>query len=246
MSRPFLVRRRRWPLYLLLAAAGLTLVAAAGLVAEAAFSPQPRENFRLPPVPPLPGASRRSLDAGEHDRTGGDSLVVLQGRRPAAGGIRTGFPRTLAGAVSAAVQDWTWVACDLDPASIRLIGRVITAPSWRDGPAALAAGVRGTRIALGMTAAGPVPATARVTFTAVEYQVRDASKLHVTVLLLASYAASVPDHQSRASTGVYPVTMRWAHGDWKLTAPHGPDYSWLYAWPGSSQAAANGWHRLYY
>jgi hypothetical protein len=40
--------------------------------------------------------------------------------------------------------------------------------------------------------------------------------------------------------------MRWAGGDWKLTAPHGPDYSWLYARPGSSQAAASGWHRLYY
>lgn len=246
MSRPFLVRRRRWPQYLLLCAAGLILVAAAGLVAEAAFSPQPRENFRLPAVSPLPGASPKSHDATEPRRIPSGALRVIQGRHPAAGGIRTGFPRTLEGAVSAAVQDWTWVACDLDPASIRLIGRVIAAPSWRDGPAALAAGVRRTRIALGLTAVGRMPSTARVTFIAVEYQVRGASRRQVTVLLLAHYAAAIPDHPLQASTGVYPVTMRWARGDWKLTAPHGPDYSWLNARPGSAQAAADGWHRLYY
>jgi hypothetical protein len=248
MSRPFLARRRRWPLYLLLAAAGVILAAAAGLVAEAAFGPQHRENFRLPPVPPLPGASRRSPDAAEPGRPARGSLLVLQGRRLAAGGIRAGFPRTLAGAVSAAVQDWTWVACDLDPASIRVIGRVIAAPSWRDGPAELAAGTRGTRIALGLTASGPMPSTARVTFTAVEYQVRDASRRQVTVLLLARYAAAIPGHQPVAGTGVYPVTMRWARGDWKLAAPapHGPDYSWLSARPGSPQAAASGWHALTY
>lgn len=246
MSRPFLARRRCWPLYLLLAAAGLVVVAAAGLVAEAAFSPQHRENFRLPPVSPLPGASNASRDDRAPGRTRPGSLLVIQGRRLAAGGIRAGFPHTLEGAVSAAVQDWTWAACDLDPASMKVIGRVIAAPSWRGGPAALAAGARRTRVALGLAAAGSVPAAVRVTFTAVEYQVRDASRHHVTVLLLAHYTAAVPGHQFRASAGVYPVTMRWAHGDWKLAAPGGPDYSWLDARPGSPQAAASGWHRLYY
>src|SRR6185437_8536680 len=154
MSRPYSGRRRRWPLYVLLVAAGLVLAAAAGLVAEAALSPQRRENFRLPPVSPLPGASPLS-SSGSPDRTSGRPLQVIQGRRPAAGGIRTGFPGTLAGAVSAAVQDWSWIACDLDPAGMRMVGRVITAPSWRDGPAELAAGVRGTRIKLGLTASGP-------------------------------------------------------------------------------------------
>jgi hypothetical protein len=245
MSRSFLARRRRWPLYMLLAAAGLILAVAAGLVAEAALTPQRRENFRLPPVVPLPGASPLS-SAGTPGRPAGSPLQVIQGRRLAAGGIRAGFPDTLAGAVSAAVTDWSWVACDLDPASMRVIGRVIAAPSWRDGPAELAAGVRGTRIKLGLTAAGPVPATARLTFTAVEYQVRAVSRQQITVLILAYYTAAIPGHQSLVRTAVYPAAMRWAGGDWKLAAPHGPVYSWLLARPGSAQAAADGWQPLYY
>ncbi len=245
MSRPFLARRRRWPLYVMLAAAALVLAVAVGLVAEAALSPGRRENFRLPPVSPLPGASPVS-SMGAPRPAAGRPLRVIQGRRVAAGGIRTGFPDTLAGAVSAAIEDWSWVACDLDPAAVRVVGRVIAAPSWRDGPAELAAGVRGTRVRLGLTAAGPVPATARLTFTAVEYQVRAASRRQVTVLLLAYYAAAIPGHRSRARAGVYPATMRWAGGDWKLTAPGGPGYSRLVARPGTARAAASGWHLLYY
>jgi hypothetical protein len=242
MSRPFFARRRRWPLYVLLLGAGIVLAAAAGLVAEAALSSPPRENFRLPHVGPLPGASPVS-HARDRARAAGSALRVIRGRR-AAGGIRTGFPDTLAGAVSAAVADWTWVACELDPAAMSVIGRAITAPSWRHGPAELAAGVRGTRIKLGLTAAGPVPAGTRLTFTAVEYQVRGASRRQVTVLLLAYYAVTVPGHQSRLRTGVYPATMRW-FGDWKLAAPHDPGYSWLLARPGSAQAAAYGWRLLF-
>jgi hypothetical protein len=244
MSRPFLARRRRWPLYLLLLGAGMILAAAAGLVAEAALSSPPRENFRLPRVAPLQGASPVS-SAGDHGRLAGSALRVIRGRR-AAGGIRTGFPDTVAGAVSAAVADWTWVARELDPAATRVTGRAITAPSWRDGPAELAAGVRGTRIKLGLTAAGPVPAGTRLTFTAVEYQARGAGRRQVTVLLLAHYAVTIPGHQSRLRTGVYPATMRWFGGDWKLAAPHGPDYSWLLARPGSARAVAAGWHLLLY
>jgi hypothetical protein len=246
MSRPFLARRRRWPLYVLLAAAGLVLAAAAGLAAEAALAPQHREDFRLPPVSPLPGASRPPRRAGEPRGAAGRPLRVTEGRRVAAGGIRTGFPRTVAGAVSAAAEYWSEVGTDLDPARAVTIGRAIAAPSWGDGPAALAAGVRRTRIALGLTAAGPLPAGVKVTFTAVEYQVRDAGRDQVTVLLLAYYTAAVPGHQGRSGTGVYPAAMRWARGDWKLAAPAGPAYSRLQARPGSPGAAAAGWHPLDY
>ncbi len=209
MGKPFLARRRRWPLYLMLAAAALVIAVAAGLIAEAAFGPHPRENFKLPPVQPLPGSGTPARAAGPPGRPAGGPLQVINGRRLEPGGIRTGFPRTLAGAVSAAVAG-------LEPGRLGPGPR----PRRRDrpghrgavvagGPAALAAGVRRTRAGLGLPASGPVPAGAQVTFTAVGYQVRHASRSQVTVLLLAYYTATVPGQQPQTSTGVYPATMRW-------------------------------------
>lgn len=245
MAKPFLAPRGRWPLYLLLAAAALAVTVAAGLAAEVALGPHPRENYRLPPVPPLPGAGTPARSAaGVHRRPAGGPLQVIQGRHLAPGGIRTGFPRTLAGAVSAAVEDWSQIGSDLDPARAAVIGRAIMAPSWRKGPAALAAGVRRTRAGLGLAPAGPVPAGAQVTFTAVAYQVRHAGRGQVTVLLLAYYTTTVPGQQPQTSTGVYPATMRWERGDWKITAPGRADYSGLGAQPGSPRAAAAGWQPL--
>jgi hypothetical protein len=169
---------------------------------------------------------------------------VIQGRYLQRGGIRIGFPHTLAGAVSAAVEDWSQVSSDLNPARAAVIGRAIAAPSWRGGPAALAAGVRRTRLSLGLAATGPVPAGAQATFTAVDYQVRRVSRSQVTVLLLAYYTITVPGQQPQTSVGVCPANMRWEHRDWKITAPGHTDYSALDAQPGSSQAAAAGWQPL--
>jgi hypothetical protein len=248
MSRPFLARRRPWRLYVLLAAV-LVIAVAAGLVAETALGRHPAENFRVPPVVPLTGTSTASAPAtrtaGPPGGAGGP-LRVLQGRRLAAGGVRTGFPGTLAGAVSAAVQDWSQVGSDLDPARAALIGSAIADPSWHRAPAALAGGVRNTRRGLGLPAGGPVPAGASVALTAVDYQVRGVTARRVTVLLLAYYTTTVPGQQAQTSIGVYPAAMHWARGDWKILAPaaSGPDWSGLDAQPGSQQAAADGWQPL--
>ena len=67
-------------------------------------------------------------------------------------------PDTLAGAVSAAVEDWSQIGSDLDPARAALIGRAIADPSWHGGPAALAAGVLAGANVL---AAGPALLAAR-------------------------------------------------------------------------------------
>lgn len=245
MARSFLARRRRWPLYALGAAGILIAAVAAGLAAETALGQHPHENDKLPPVAPLPGAaSSRAARSSAPGWAADGPLQVITGRNAVPGGIRTGFPRTLAGAVSAAVEDWSQIGSDLDPARAALIGRAIAGPSWHGGPAALAAGVRRTRAGLGLPAAGPVPAGVRVTFTAVEYQVRAASPRQVTVLLLAYYTTTLPGQQSQTSSGVYPLTVRWARGDWKILAPSGLAYSGLDARPGTPQAAADGWQPL--
>ncbi len=245
MTRPFLSRRRRWPLYALGAAGILVAAVAAGLAAETALGPHPRESGKLPPVAPLPGAASSAPASASAPGWRADGpLQVIAGGSKAPGGIRTGFPDTLAGAVSAAVEDWSQIGSDLDPARAALIGRAITDPSWPGGPVALAAGVRRTRIGLGLPAAGRVPAGARVTFTATEYQVRAASARQVTVLLLAYYTTTVPGQQPQTSSGVYPLTVHWARGDWKILAPSGPSYSGLDARPGTPKAAADGWQPL--
>lgn len=245
MTRQFLARRRRWPLYALGAVGIVVAAVASGLVAETALGSHPRENDKLPPVAPLPvGTSPAPGRARAPGWAAEGPLQVIVGRRAEAGGIRTGFPDTLAGAVSAAVEDWSQIGSDLDPARAALIGRAIADPSWHGGPAALATGVRRTRTGLGLRAAGPAPAGARVTFTAVEYQVRAASPRQVTVLLLAYYITTLPGQQSQTSSGVYPLTMHWARGDWKILAPSGPAYSGLDARPGTPRAAADGWQPL--
>lgn len=245
MTRPFLSRRRWWPLYALGAAGILVAAVAAGLAAETALGPHPRETSKIPPVAPLPGATSSAPAPASAPGWWADGpLQVLTGRNKAPGGIRTGFPDTLAGAVSAAVEDWSQIGSDLDPARAALIGRAVADPSWHRGPVALAAGVRRTRTGLGLRSSGRIPAGARVTFTAVEYQVRAASARRVTVLLLAYYTTTVPGQQAQTSFGVYPVTMHWARVDWKILAPSGPAYSGLSARPGTPRAAADGWQPL--
>jgi hypothetical protein len=241
VSRSFLQSRRSWRLYVFLVAAGLVIAVAAGLAAETALTRRHPENYVIPPVPSLPGATSPAASPGSAAPSASGPLQVLPGTAAGPGGVRTGYPDTLAGAVSAAVQDWSQIGSCLNPARAALVGTAIADPSWRRAGAALAAGVQSTRKGLGLPASGPLPAGASVTFTAVDYQVRDATAGRVTVLLLAYYAVTLPGQQPATSTGVYPAAMHWARGDWKILAPGGPSYAGLDAQPGSAQAAADGW-----
>jgi len=249
MSGPFLQRRRPWRLYVFLVVAGLVVAVAAGLVAETALARRQHETLAVQPAAPLAGSGTAGTPSAKGtgaEPPSGGPLQVLPGTILAPGGVRTGFPDTLQGAVSAAVQDWSQIGSDLSPSRAALIGTAIADPSWHQARAALAAGVQATRRGLGLPAAGPVPAGASVTFTAVDYQVRDVTRGEVTVLLLAYYAVTLPGQQPQTTVAVYPAVMHWARGDWKILAPAagGPDYSGLDAQPGSAQAAADGWQPL--
>ncbi|HEY1619739.1 MAG TPA: hypothetical protein VGG25_19110 [Streptosporangiaceae bacterium] len=251
MSRPFLTSRSRpWPLYVLLAAAALVIAVAAGLAAETAFSRPPFPSYRLPRVPPVTAAATAPPPAARTRAAsvagGPVALRVLRGAR-GAGGIRTGFPDTTAGAVSAAVEDWRVLGSDLDPARAARAGRVIADPSWRHAPAVIAAGVRGTRRSLGLPASGPVPAGTRLTLTPVEYQVTRARASMVTVALLAYYAAVLPGQAPQVSIVACPLALHWHQGEWTALPPGtgaGRDWAALAARPGTRQAAADGWHPL--
>lgn len=239
MSNPLLRRRRPVRRYALTAVAVIVLLVAAGLVIETALSPRQPENLRPPPVPSFGDTAPA---AGSRGALG--PLQVIQGSTQA-GGMYTGFPDTLPGAVSAAAEDWGQVGSTLSPARARVIGAIVADPSWSGGADAIAQGTVSTRQAFGLPASGPVPAGASVTLTPMEYQVRQVSAGRVTVLLLGYYAISLPQQQPRTQIGVYPATMHWTGRDWKVMAPDpGADYSSLAAQPGSAQAAAAGWQPL--
>lgn len=241
MSDPFLKRRRPAWRYFLTAAAAIVVLVAAGLVIETALSPRQPENPRPPTAPPFgsPGPVSGGRQAGSLG-----PLQVIRGSR-LTGGVYTGFPHSEAGAVSAAAEDWSQIGSTLSPDRASQVGRLVTDPSWSDGPATMARGAAATRQGLGLPAVGPVPAGASVTLTPMAYQVRQASPDQVTVLLLGYYSISLPQQQPQTRVGVYPATMRWSGGDWKVMAPDpGTDYSGLLAQPGSAQAVTNGWQPL--
>lgn len=245
MTNPFFRRRRPVGLYVLAGVAAIVALVAAGLVIETALTPKKPENLRIPPVAPVDGSAAPATSSpGSPAPPAPGALQVLQGRTQVAG-MYTGFPHTLTGAVSAAVEDWSQIGSTLSPGRAATIGALIADPSWRGAPAALANGTAGTRQGLGLPASGPVPAGASAAFTAIEYQVRQVSADQATVLLLAYFTTQIPGQQPLTRVGVYPITMHWARKDWKVVAPgNGADYSGLLARPGSARAAADGWHPL--
>lgn len=56
--------RRPWRLYVFLAVAGLVALVAAGLVVQTALAPRHPENYRIPPIPSLPGATSTTRPTG--------------------------------------------------------------------------------------------------------------------------------------------------------------------------------------
>jgi hypothetical protein len=78
----------------------------------------------------------------------------------------------------------------------------------------------------------------------VEYQVLHVSANRVTVLLLSDFITTVPGQGTVTRTGVFPVRLHWAEGDWKILPPNNTTYSDMNAEPSSPQAAALGWQAL--
>jgi hypothetical protein len=242
-------RSRRWLRWGLAYVVGVLALAVIGLVIEAALGSGPKTPQGLPPaslptppwvtsgpVPPSPGPSS-SVPA----LTG--PVQVVQGQQ-LINGVYLGFPHSTVGAVSAADEFLTAIGSTLDPDRAAAVMRMAAGPSYTNAPQQAAEGVVNDREDLGLPAGGPVPAGASFQIEPVEYQVRDVTPDQVTVLLLCDFISTVPGQGTQTRTGVFPVRVGWAEGDWKILPGTSTDYSDLDAEPDSPQAASFGWQNL--
>jgi len=226
-----------------------------GLVIEQAVSPRPADHWGEPPkasgpsaVPatrtPPPATQTASPFATS---TGGPSLTgpvhVVQGRQ-LVNGVYLGYPHSTVGAVSAADEFLTAIDSTLDPDRAAAVMRLAADPSYANGPQQAAAGVVSDRKNLGLPAGGAVPQGASVETDPAEYQVRDVSPDRVTVLLLCDFVTTLPGQGTQTKAGVFPVSLHWAQGDWKVLPQARADYESLSADPDSPRAAGLGWQQL--
>lgn len=221
------------------------LLIAIGLVIETALGPEHRPDLSPPTPIPLPGASSASPSPVP---TPGPALAgplqVVQGRQ-LVNGIYLGYPRSMQGAVSAAVEFMTQIGSTLDPDRAAAVLRLTADPSYSSGPQDFANGAVSERRDLSLPASGQVPAGASAVLEPAEYQAWPAPGDQVTVLLLADDVITLPGLSTQTRVGVYPLRMHWAQDDWKLLRPDpSASYSFLTAAPGSAQAAADGWKEL--
>lgn len=240
----FLARPRRVLPVLVVAVIGLLAFVAVGVAVESALSPHKPENTRPPAADPLPGAQAstpRTTSAAPSPANG--PITLVQGIS-LINGLRVGYPHSLTGAVSAAVEYWTQLGSTLDPDRAATVARLTANPTWIGAPATFAEGPTNVRKTLGLAASGPVPTGASVQLEPVEYQVRDASANTVTVLLLADYTTTTPAEGTTTHVGVFPLDLIWTAGDWKIADANSQDDASLAALPGSAQASANGWQEM--
>ena len=244
-------RRGRWLRGLLLFMGITVLVMVAGLAVNAHFSP-PQKPQALPPAElptppwdvtasPSPSPAITSQPTPAPALTG--PVRVVQGSE-LVNGIWLGFPHSALGAVSAADEFATLVVSTLDPDRAAAVMRLVADPSYAAGPQQAAQGTVSDRRALGLPASGPVPPGYSFDLVAEEYQVIDPAPDTVTVLLLSDFISTTPAQGSTTGIGVFPVTLHWSAGDWKILPAPPRSYAGLAAEPGSPQAASLGWQDL--
>lgn len=173
------------------------------------------------------------------------ALSLVQGAR-LADGIEVGYPHSIVGAVSAAAEDLDAVASTLDPDYAASVMRVAGDPADPALPGKLASSTVKLRADLQLPTSGPLGPPVAFQTTAQMYQLRDATTNDVLVLLLAAGTFTNAQGGIAQTTGVFPVHMRWAAGDWKLTAIGGDreDFSGLDATPDTTEATGHGWKAL--
>jgi hypothetical protein len=163
-------------------------------------------------------------------------------------GMYTEYPRSRAGAVSAAVQFITELGSTLAPDRAAAVARVAADSSYPTAPQDAAAGTVDTRRKLGLGAAGPLPPGTAVLLVPVMYQLRDVTADRLTVVLLFDYTetttAGIREH-----LGVTATRLTWTPASWRLLKPSGADLtsaqlSDLLATPGTAAATAKGWEAL--
>jgi hypothetical protein len=189
---------------------------------------------------PVPSVSPVGQDAAP--------LGVVHGARMV-DGVGLGYPHTLVGAVSAAVEFYTQLGCNLDPDRGKTLGSLIAVSAWRDAPQVFAQAALAARKQFGLPVTGPVPQGASTVLDPVEFQTRNATSDRVEVVLLAYLTVTTPAQGVENRLGVFPILIAWERGDWRWTNQRQPsdvstDYQALSAQPGSPQAAALGWREL--
>jgi hypothetical protein len=239
---PFLARPRRILPLLVVAAIALLAFVAVGVAIESALSPHKPEDTRPPAAVPLPGASASGTPSPAGSAVSGP-IALVQGRE-LINGLYVGYPHTLTGAVSAAVEYWTQLGSTLDPDRAATIARLAAKPTWSAAPVTFAEGPSTVRKTLNLATSGPVPTGASVQLEPVEYQVRGLSADTATVLLLSDYTTTTPAEGTSTHVGVFPLDLVWTAGDWKIADASSDDYSSLAALPGSAQASADGWQEM--
>ncbi|MFF6956194.1 hypothetical protein [Streptomyces sp. NPDC008317] len=249
MSNPFLERRRRraLPLVLLCVAGALAFVAVGvGVVSQ--LGPHGPKTY-APPKPKYPPGVSSSSPSPKAVPTSSKAaltgaLQLVQGRH-LVNGVSLGYPHSTVGAVSAAAEYMRQIGSTLSPDRAAAVGRLVADPSWPDAPRQFAKGPTGTRKSVGISTSGQVPTGASVVLAPVEYQVPTAEADTAKVLLLATYTTTSPGQGTQTRMGVYPVDLHWSAGDWKVLAPaDSTDYSGLSAEPDSPTASAKGWQEL--
>lgn len=160
-------------------------------------------------------------------------------------GISVGYPHTLPGAVSAAVEYWAQHGSNLDPERARTIAQVIADPAWQGASETFANGAVNLQKGLGLQGEGDVPAGYSVALAPAGYQLREPANDQVLVLLLSYLTTQTPTTGTKSAVGVFPALMRWVDGDWKMAEFHdGDQYVPLARTPNTQEAAAAGWKGL--
>jgi hypothetical protein len=158
-------------------------------------------------------------------------------------GIYTRYPRTQAGAVSAAVEFMTELGSTLDPDRAATVARLTADTSYHGAAQDAAASAIAARRALGLPVAGSLPAGTGAFLVPVMYQLHGISADQLTVFLLYDYTltqrSGVAEH-----VGVGAVSLIWTPAGWRLLTPPADDLAKLLATPGTAAAAAKGWKAM--
>jgi hypothetical protein len=257
--RPGPSRRHRWLRWFLAYCAGVLALAVIGLVIEAAVSPGPKQRQTFNPAVPTPPWASSSAPAAKPapkvmptpkakpaavvspPPSGPATMVVGQ---ETVNGVDLGFPHSTVGAVSSAASVVGEVFSTLDPDRAAAIMRLTAALSYPNAPQQAAEGAASDRKALGIAAAGPVPAGYSLLVQPVEYQVRNVTADAMTVLLLCDFTSTQPGAGTQTRVAVFPVQMNWAQADWKVASFGTSSDAALAAEPFSPQAASLGWQEL--
>jgi hypothetical protein len=208
------------------------------------------------PAASSPAPADAASDGVVDDLPPAGHVAVLPRGSKTVGTFRTGYPRTLRGAVAAAVEYAGHSGC-LDTACVDALTRAALDPAWTDGQAEELAGTRKARAMLGIPEGQPVPTGAVLTTTPMAYQIlpapadtvpakTDHAADHtprVRVMLLIYAAMAGPAISPRNTLFALPANLHWTGGDWKLTAGD-RSYPELVAQPGTPQATALGWREF--